>query len=458
MKKILKSVLLLILAAIFLTACSPEKNGGNKETENESDYDFAGEEITVVCDENNSNDFLYFKADSAEKEELAARKAELEEKYNCKITIQNVEDGVESFISSKSASNSTGDVDIIISLSYYTKRWAKAGYLYDISEYDDIVDYTDSFAWGDKNDLETTAVDGKIYGVIPASWPDNMKSFFYVIVTNNRLMKEAGYGDISVYQEEGAWSRETFEEFIKNCSQADKGIYSLDTGLESFMTTSVYSSGGSVYDSATGKSGLHKPGASEGLSWGREILDKYSDKIYLHDDYRDKFLAGFASMSTADSAAITDKISKNTDIGEFSVLPFPKWPYADEETPTGYIHSYRHTVSIPKIAGDTESSAVIVSEFFAPLSSIQNEEALAEYYRNNVFWSDKDVEILLSESKKAEYNYWQEGFHDIMTSIAKATENSTPAAALQSSVSAADTVIEKTVKVNKEGLSLYFEQ
>lgn len=457
MKKIFKSALLLILSAIFLTACAPRKSGGN-DTNIEGDLDFAGEEINIICDENNSDDFLYFKVDSAEKEELSARKAELEKKYNCKITIQNVEDGVESFVSSKSASNSAGSVDIILSLSYYTKRWAKAGYLYDISEYDDIVDYTDSFAWGDKNDLETMAVDGKIYGVIPASWPDNMKSFFYVIVTNNRLMKEAGYGDVRVYREEGTWSRETFEDFIKNCSQADKGIYSLDTGLESFITTSVYAAGGSVYDSDTGKSGLHRQGALEGLTWGREMLNKYSDKIYLHDDYRDKFLAALASMATADSSALTHSISKNTDIGEFSVLPFPKGPCADEQTPTGYIHSYRHAVSIPKIAGNTEASATIVSEFFAPLSSIPNEEALAEYYRNNVFWSDEDVDILLSESQKAEYNYWQEGFHDIMTSLAKATERISPAAALQSSVSAADNVIEKTIKANKEGFALYFEQ
>lgn len=453
MKKFLKTLSLFILSSVFLVGCSPKVNENN----NTPEYDFSEQEITIVCDENNSNDFLYFLTDSPEAEELNKRKSEIEQKYNCKITIQKEENSIDTFVSSKSASNSKGDIDILLSLSYYVRRWAEAGYLVDVADYSEIIDYQDSFRWGTKNDLETGAVNGHLYGLIPTCWPDNIKSFFYIIVTNNKLMKDFGYSDITVYQEEGNWSRETFEEFIANCSQENKGIYSLDTGLESFLTTCIYSGGGEIYDSNSGKTGLRNPGALEGLTWGRNILDKYSDKIHLHDDYRDKFLEGSASMTTGDSALITGKISKNNDIGEFSLLPFPKGPNADENTATGYIHSYNHMISIPQIADDVEASAAVVEALFKPFSTMQNQEQLEEYYRNNIFWSDKDVDILLKENNKAEYNYWQEGFHNVMTSIATMTETTSPASAIEASISAAETIIDKNISENKEGFDLYFK-
>lgn len=457
MKKTFKlSALALIslIFPIFTIACDSSEA---QSTEKELNYDFSSEEIIIVCDENNSDDFLYFSYDSVEAEELLRRKSEIEEKYGCKITVSNVENDVESFVSSKIASNSKSDIDIIMAFSYYIRRWAGAGYLYDIADYSDIIDYTDSFRWGTKNDLEALAVNGKIYGLLPACFPDNLRSFFYVITTNNQLMKDAGYGDMSVYQEEGTWSREKFEEFIANCSQIDKGIYSLDTGLESFLTTCIYSGGGTIYDSDTGKSGLNNQGVTDSLAWGKGILENYSQQIYLHDDFRDMFLTGYAAMATADSSSITETISKNENIGEFSVLPFPKSENANENTATGYIHSYKHILAIPKIAGDIEASAVVISELFKPLSTMSNSEAIRQYYKQNVFWSDKDVEILFEESEKAEYSYWQEGFHNVLTTIANSTMSSTPAAAIQSSIPTAEHIIENTIKENKEGVELYFE-
>lgn len=453
MKRFLRFSALLLISSFFLTSCGNEKQGNIAD----ADFDFDGQAVQIVLDENNSDDFLWFTADSSEAEELLKRKNEIEKNYNCEIVFQKQENDIGNFVSSKLASNSNGDIDILISLSYYTRRWAKSGYLIDVINYSDIIDYTDSFRWGYQNDLETAAVDGRLYGIIPYCFPDNMRSFFYILVTNNRLMSEAGYDDMSVFQEENNWSRDIFEELIKNCAQQDKGIYSLDTGLESFLTNSVYASGGSVYNKDTDHTGLRNAGALDGLSWGCEILNKYRDNIYLHDDFRDKFLEGNAAMTTGDSSAITGQFAKNSDIGEFSLLPFPKGSKTDENTATGYIHSFRHMISIPTITDDTEASAVIINELFKPLPSIQNEEDLKQYYRNNVFWSDKDVEILFRESANAEYNYWQEEFHTVLTNMASEALAVSPSAAIVSSIDVAEQIIDKSVRENKEGFKLYFE-
>ena len=88
---------------------------------------------------------------------------------------------------------------------------------------------------------------------------------------------------------------------------------------------------------------------------------------------------------------------------------------------------------------------------------MSNSEAIRQYYKQNVFWSDKDVEIMFEESEKAEYSYWQEGFHNVLTTIANSTMSSTPAAAIQSSIPTAEHIIENTIKENKEGVEIYFE-
>ena len=445
-----KTIFVLFLTILLLSGC------GKTETKPEDKTDLLGSEINIVCDENNCNGFLWFSSDSKEAEEMRQRKEKIENDLNCKINIVNVETGIESYISSKTASNATGDADITISLSYYVRRWGKAGYLTDIAEISDEIGFPDTFRWGDENDLETTAVDGTIYGIIPKSFPDNLKSFFYFIVTNDTLVTKATGVSTDIYRENGL-SRDDLEFLVKNSYQPDSGIYGLDTGLESFLTTCIYSGGGSVYNEETGKTGLRDAGTLEALTWGTDFLNKNSDSIYLHDDFRDMFLSGKAAVATADTAAITDDIADNTEIGKFSVFAFPKGSYAKDNTAAGYIHSYKHAIAVPKITSDVEATAAVINEFFAPLSYLSNEDDLKKYYKNEVFWADEDVDTVFSESAKGRYNYWQEGFHTIMTNIAEASVSRSPTAALSSAVTVADNAVETTVKPNREGLKLYFE-
>ena len=254
-----KTIFVLFLTILLLSGC------GKTETKTENKTDLLGSEINIVCDENNSDGFLWFSSDSKEAEEMLKRKEKIENELNCKINIVNVETGIESYISSKTASNSTGEADITLSLSYYVRRWGKAGYLTDIAEISDEIGFPDTFRWGDENDLETTAVDGTIYGVIPKSFPDNLKSFFYFIVTNDTLVTKATGVSPDIYRENGL-SRDDLEFLVKNSYQPDSGIYGLDTGLESFLTTCIYSGGGSVYNEETGKTGLRDAGTLEGLT------------------------------------------------------------------------------------------------------------------------------------------------------------------------------------------------
>lgn len=445
-----KTIFVLFLVLLMLSGCQ------KTETKTEEKTDLLGSEINIICDENNCTGFLWFSSDSKEAEEMRQRKEAIENKFNCKINIVNTETGIESFISSKTASNATGDADITLSLSYYVRRWGKAGYLTDIAEISDAIGFPDSFRWGDENDLETTAVGGTVYGVIPKSFPDNLKSFFYFIVTNDALVTKSTGISPDIYRENGL-SREDLEFLVKNTYQPSDGIYGLDTGLESFLTTCIYSGGGSVYNEKTRKTGLRDAGTLEALSWGADFLDNNKAAVYLHDDYRDMFLSGKAALATADTAAITDDIADNTEIGRFSVFSFPKGPYATEETAAGYIHSYKHTIAVPKITSDADATAEILNEFFAPLSYLSSEEDLKKYYKNGVFWADEDVETVFGESAKGRYNYWQEGFHNIMTNIAEATVSQSPAAALSSALGIADNSVETTIKPNREGLKLYFE-
>lgn len=470
MKRIVSVVLLVVMLFAFAACGGNEENPSGTST---GDYDFDGATITIYCDENtgsgdDNENFLSYASSSVEAETLQERIAQMEEDYNCTIEVTTVATDIEKQVSSLIASNSKGSVDIIFARSYYLRKWGNADYLVDVNEYSDIVDYTDSFRWGTKNTLELLTCNGKMIGVTPACFVDQLPPFYYVIVSNDKLVMDAGFLDPNVYLEEGTWNRDTFIQMIDECTDASRGIYGLDTGVETFLTLSMLSNGAKIYDETTGRTGFRGTAAVNGLSWGVDVLNNHSASIYLNDDFHEMLYAGNAALGTCDAVETSKTVAKNTSISDstnntgFSILNFPYGPDVSEEDEAnvacGYISTTLNALCIPIIASDVEMSAVVMETLFRPLDIYPDFESLKAYYKNSIYWDDNDVELIYSLAEKAEYNYWVEGFSNVLDTIANNAMTNGANAALESVVNTIDNMLTQNgIIENKEGFATYWE-
>lgn len=447
-----------------LVACG-ENN--NQTDSGDGEYDFDGQTITIYCDENtggtdSDNVYLSYDSTTKEAETLKERVAQIESEYNCKIEIKSVPTDIEKQISSLVASNSKGSVDIIFARSYYLRKWGNADYLVDIGEHSDVIDYTDSFRWGTKSTLELLTCNGKLIGVTPACFRDQLPPFYYVVVSNDKLVTNAGFYQPSVYLEEGTWDRDMFTKIVEECTDSAKDIYGLDTGLETFLTLSMLSNGATLYDETTGKTGFRGSNVANGLDWGVNFLKSHTSQVFLNDDYHEKFYAGNAALGTADAVSTSNKIAANTNLSDssmgFTILNFPKGPDADENTALGYISTTLNALCIPTIATDSEASAIVMEKLFEPMDEYQTLEDLKNYYRTQIYWNDSDVDLIYSLAENAEYNYWVEGMSSVLENIASSAYASGANSALASSLDVIDSIITKNgVIENKEGFATYWE-
>lgn len=56
-------------------------------------------------------------------------------------------------------------------------------------------------------------------GVHSRLFVDQLPPFYYVIVSNDNLLWNAGFLDPNVYLEEGTWNRDTFIQMIDECTE-----------------------------------------------------------------------------------------------------------------------------------------------------------------------------------------------------------------------------------------------
>lgn len=468
MKALKRIISVGILSAMLFAFAACGKTQNNPGGGNAADYDFDGATIDIYCDENTGDPgdgsiVLSYNSTSAEADALRKRISELEQNYNCTIKITPVLSDIEKQVSSLVASNSKGEIDLIFARSYYLRKWGNADYLVDVMDYADTVDYTDSFRWGTKNTLELLTCKGKLIGVTPACFVDQLPPFYYVLVANDNIVERAGFSNPNVYLEEGTWNRDTFADMVRECTDASTGVYGLDTGRETFLTLAMLSNGATLYDPETGVTGYRSSAAARGLDWGVQFLRDHASEIYDNAEYHEKLYEGNAALGTVDAVSTSNKVANNNEIADsqskgFSILNFPYGPDADENTACGYISTTLNALCIPIIASDVEASAVVMEYLFSPMDLYPDFESLKSYYKNNIYWDDNDVELIFSLAEKAEYNYWVEGMSSIFENIAESAYVNGAQTALSASVDAIDNVLKTgNVITNKEGFETYWD-
>ena len=143
-------------------------------------------------------------------------------------------------------------------------------------------------------------------------------------------------------------------------------------------------------------------------------------------------------------------------------MNFPYGPDVSEEDEAnvacGYISTTLNALCIPIIASDVEMSAVVMETLFRPLDIYPDFESLKAYYKNSIYWDDNDVELIYSLAEKAEYNYWVEGFSNVLDTIANNAMTNGANAALESVVNTIDNMLTQNgIIENKEGFATYWE-
>ncbi|MFC5529408.1 ABC transporter substrate-binding protein [Cohnella yongneupensis] len=291
----------LIIALLFsLAACG----GGNNETSQPSDsgstsqptasaatespsasasapaeetYDLGGREIRLASWGEGP------KADTPEGQKILERVAEVEKKYNVKITYVNQDWGTyaEKFTTSVMAGEPFADVVYLPANLPLTM--IKGGYL---TALDDFMNVKEETKLSDQIIEAGSYGTGKTYGFLTAPPLFDNTGLLY----NKRMLADAGLPTPEEYIKKGEWNWDTFVEVLKKLTISKSGNGEIDqwglTGApHSVGYPLIYSNGGVLYDEATQKAAVDSPEAIEALEFENKLYNEY--KVFKRDEGND---------------------------------------------------------------------------------------------------------------------------------------------------------------------------
>jgi len=462
MKKIIALFIVVTMFFAF-TSCAQTNTEITPEFDDSTDNsaNFNGMQIAFLGDSeyhNDSDQMFGYKTDTSSFDVLLQRIREIEKRYNCEISFSS-KSGLTTLIPSSGAGGiALGDAYYIDDSLF--RPLASAGYMLDVAAYSDIVDVNDSFRWGTKNILELVCCNGKLYGLTPASWIDNISPYYFILISNNDILYKNGFSNPHKYYESGTWDRTIFEEIVSKCADKDSGIYGLDTSNAFIMRMAVYSNDIGVLDknSSEPRSSWHSDVVADSLQWGYDFIQRNKDYITQDGESYDDFIAGNSAMAMTATWHLCRKIVYSDNIKEYSLIPFPCADGQEPGTCGGFLATGLDTISIPVFCENIFEVATVINDIWAPMDGYETEDKLDAYYTSTIFFDPLDMEILRSVIKNAEYNYGIEKVYDKLDAIITnvLTGKNSPAQAIEANIQGVDDAILEFVVPNKEGLESYF--
>lgn len=449
MKFYTKVFALLFVMVFLLTACGqsdkPVSHSGFQEEIDETD--FAGEKFQVCGDiDEKSKTLLSFNKERVLADTIRSRFKEVEEKYNCQLvkakSISSIEDLFYSTITGKNP------VDFFVEFIFYGGDEFKNGLLTPMGDVSDYIDLTDSFRWGNPNNLEIFARDGELYGVYPASWPETgiMSTDFLLVYNAELMVNELNLEDPRQYYEKKQWTPDRFVEYVKDSTIQrggdEKPIYGLSANARHLLDISLKAY--DAYPAHRDANGLWVAGyKTEAGAKALTFMSRFLSSGDLNSFVINQAVSGSVGLwadkgcsmcllhsNYTFSQAGSDSSNLVTSCGiEYGLMPFP--------TESGkLVAQYErcvNAIAIPALALNPSISAILINDLFAPLPEYDTEEALIEYYTNNVVFDRRDAELLINLTKNSRYLFHDEDFSTLHSDIVTLLESNSPAAALEKS-------------------------
>ena len=428
MKKMSKFLLFALALVIFTTACGaqagPESfdmdlGGGTGETVDldgfEMIYEFGSNESDGLVSEN----VLGFVPDSQFADLAKARLKEVEDEYNCEITINyNPTSRCHTFISLSYAG--VFMCDVISGISDMWADAARAGMLVGLSDLEEFIDYKDETKWGSRSILEVIYYENDLYGLIPMGWPElNHSSFGYPLAVNEDIVAILAQPDPREFVENGEWTWAKFRECLANYTYTEGSetrYYGLSAHWPYYTEMFIRSNGDSlVYKEADGtySYGFTTPTAIAAMEEARAIWHTdlpHTIKSTMNDSVEqtvDDFVSGNSVMCVAPTGYLYGqdaRISLNVD--NFGILPWPYGPNSSPDHIFGIMENNNYCIAFSSLSSNTEASAMIINAIYEPLPGFETEDDIKNYLEHNFFFDSRDCDNFLKMYLNQEYNYF----------------------------------------------------
>ncbi|MDF2686766.1 MAG: extracellular solute-binding protein [Clostridia bacterium] len=469
----LKKVLSLMLSALMsfgiFTACGTNTDSLNEDQDEKIIYEDYGEEAFLIGTTDQDINPFGYKQDSFLADESIKRLVDIGERHNCTIDFEflGTEDTYKNALVGNLATMDNA-FDFIYGPSHLTRGFALAGGLVPLTDVSEIIDVYDFEKWGEFNVQEMMMVNGILYGLFPSSWMEKWPAFCYLLVTNNKIMKNFGAPDVRELVEKGEWSRDTLEQLIKDCSDKTLAtpIYSMAACVKHMLRASILGNGcNMIIEDAEAKTvaGWDTPQAIEAMTWLQTLIKDNQENFYgnainrpNNDDWgftvpfvNNEAAMLFTSVSTILSTVIYE-------IEDFSLAPWPNGPSGTYGEWAGHYEGSSHT-SIPVFTKDPLWAATLINEIFEPLDSYPSYNAILEHYRSKVFHDPRDADILLAVGKSAQFCYWTEGGDDMLNGMTTSFLTQAPAANIKANISKMSKVLEEHITPNYIALKDYIK-
>jgi len=433
MKRMISFILLACLL-FSVCACSQDTEEIIPEYSSKIDkVDFMGEEFVFLT--NNSGysvgeQYLGYLYDTEFADLAKERVEEVSKKYNVKINIITNKD-IGQTIQNETYSGQVS-ADAVQTASQSLAGCIRAGFMYDLADLTDYLDYTDTKKWGNIENLKPLCWDGGIFGVIPAAWP--MLKYLSMdgpLIANEDIIRYLNQTDPREFVEADVWTWDKFEELmpiyshINDAGDEVTALYSSDHWLCKTMQTS---NGEGVIvqdDNGEYQLGLYSDKTFEALAtaWNWAFGD-YSSFVDIDDghqwtDMLQTFLDGRSVLTIVNATEFfgsTDSIAYN--MSNFAFIPFPKGPHgSNKTTPGATITGTLFSTGIPQLSKDPAMSAIILDAVYSSLPGYEEEQGIIDYLRNNYFFDDRDVTNFINAFNNVYYNYRHEGLTDVYINL-----------------------------------------
>ncbi len=471
-KKIISALLLATM--LFATACSggPEllsfidENGGESTMDGLTLYFKASLGPEDPLDKEDTTGWLGYAQNTNFADLAMQRVADVEKKLDVNIEIsKECPEGFMSDIIYLLASGG-GKIDVNIGMGYEDfdmKSLSQA--LLPMSYVSDYIDIHDSAKWGSPERLEMFAWDGEIYSVIPNYWPElQFASSDFILVPNIDYIKSIGQEDPRDFFENGVWTLEKLEELIpiyaNPSSNSDENIYGYGANdRHLYELLMQYYGADWAQKNATGAWELGAYSA-EGKQAAQKLRDYWvgdlKDMIYLASvgDQAPLWEKSQLAIATLHTVSLTDPNSEIASAGyEYGVLPFPS---PDGQTIFGQFERNVEAIMIPSFSSNYMETARVLSEIYEPFEGYEDDETLKEYYNSNIFFDERDTEIIFKLKDSLRVLPQDTTASNINYSISEGLKNSEVSAVLEKYSVQLQTVLEEVFVPVKETMEEIF--
>ena len=288
---------------------------------------------------------------------------------------------------------------------------ADAGVLMPITNFPDYIDLNDQDKYGTPGVLEAAMINGVPYAVQPTYWPGLQGVECFFLTYNADKFQTLGLTPLHEYYENETWTWDTFKSFCDIAApliSSENSEYVFSARDMYLLNMMFYSNGFDYVDMVDGEPrlNLYADSAVHSIEFFQDLLT-YGNKIEhcsSHHDY-DSFIEERALTKLAMAKAlIVGKIAYDANFA-YNIMPFPCGPDVE-------YGSWAQTVTringlaIPITVESPDISAHIISELCEPFEEFGgSREGILDYYKQNVFLSDLDVDVFFDVEKYVRFDY-----------------------------------------------------